>query len=297
MKTRLKGNDLAQLAATVLCGAFVITAHAAPTVITNGVDTSATIDDAGYFSATSSLGLSFMGREFVNHGTFASNWSLNANGLSAGIADESNGSNPFGSTATANIDGSVLVTSSPGSDWSITQKVSIPESGHVAVEIQLTNRTGATATDVEWGVGLDPDQGIPAGLGYGTRNVINAVGENASVTATSANGWAISLVNLLGGSTNSIAAYIDPASCCNPVNPDLMLTSGQLPGSYGFFDRSINLAYDFGTIDNNQTVSFGYEYIMAISTPPPIPEPSSYAMLLTGLGLLGFAVHRRKQNT
>jgi len=48
-----------------------------------------------------------------------------------------------------------------------------------------------------------------------------------------------------------------------------------------------------------QTVSFGYEYIMAISdpfAPPPIPEPSSYAMLLAGLGLLGFAVHRRKQN-
>lgn len=28
----------------------------------------------------------------------------------------------------------------------------------------------------------------------------------------------------------------------------------------------------------------------------PVPEPSSYALILAGLGLLGFAAHRRKQN-
>lgn len=30
--------------------------------------------------------------------------------------------------------------------------------------------------------------------------------------------------------------------------------------------------------------------------PPPVPEPSIYVMLLAGLGLLGFMIHRRKQN-
>lgn len=295
MKTKLRRSRFAQLVATALCGTYVIAAHAVPTLITDGIDTAATIDDAGYFSATSSLGLSFMGREFVNHGTFWSFYSLNANGLSAGVANEAEGSNPFGSTATANVDGSVLVTSSPGSDWSIIQKVSIPESGHVAVEIQLTNHTGVTATDVEWGVGLDPDQGIPVGLGFATRNVIDAVGENASITATSPDGWAITLANLTGGATSTIAANIN---CCD-LDPHNMLTLGQLPGNYGFTDLLINLAYDLGTINNNQTVSFGYEYIMAISDPfipSPIPEPSSYAMLLAGLGLLGFTAYRRKKD-
>ena len=28
----------------------------------------------------------------------------------------------------------------------------------------------------------------------------------------------------------------------------------------------------------------------------PVPEPETYAMLLAGLGLLGFMAHRRKQN-
>jgi hypothetical protein len=301
MKSRLKKKYLAQLVTIVLGSMFAITAHTAPTVITNGVDTSATIADAGYFSAASALGLSFMDREFVNHGTFSSNWSLNANGFSAGIADESSGSNPFSSTAITDIDGSVLVTSSLGSDWSIIERITIPSSGHIAVEIQLTNNTGATAMDVEWGVGIDPDQGVPAGFSFETRNVINALGDGASVTATSPDGWALTLADLIGGPAHT-AAYVDPSNCCSPVDPHLMLTAGQLPDNYGFFDRSINLAYDLGTIANNQSVSFGYEYVMAISDPftppppppPPVPEPMTYAMLLAGLGLLGFAVRRRK---
>jgi len=299
MESRLKKKYLAQLVTIALGSMFAITAHTAPTVITNGVDTSATIADAGYFSATGIFGLSFMDREFVNLGTFSSNWSLNANGLSAGIANEDGESNPFASTAITDIDGSILVTSNPGSDWSIIERITIPSSGHVAVQVQLTNNTGAAATDVEWGVGIDPDQGIPAGFGYETRNVINALGDGASVTATSPDGWALTLADLIGGPANTVA-YVDPSSCCVPVDPHLMLTAGQLPDNYGFFDRSINLAYDLGTIANNQSISFGYEYAMAITDPftpppPPIPEPMTYAMLLAGLGLLGFAVRRRKE--
>ncbi len=30
---------------------------------------------------------------------------------------------------------------------------------------------------------------------------------------------------------------------------------------------------------------------------PPVPEPLTYAMLLAGLGLLGFAVRHRKETT
>ncbi len=137
----------------------------------------------------------------------------------------------------------------------------------------------------------------PASFGPETRNVINGLGDGASVTATSPDGWVLTLADLIGGSAHT-AAYVDPLSCCAPVNPHQMLTAGQLPNNYGFFDQSINLAYDLGTIANNQSVSFGYEYAMAITdpfTPPPVPEPMTYAMLLAGLGLLGFAVRRRKE--
>ncbi|WP_292995713.1 PEP-CTERM sorting domain-containing protein [Nitrosomonas sp.] len=287
MKFELKRNCLAKVVALALCGTFVTTAHAAPTVITDGAGTSATIADAGYFSNATALGLSFMGREFVNHGILASNWSLNANGASVAVADEATGSNPFSATVLGS-GSNVVILGSFKSGWSFLETVSIPTSGHVAVQVQLTNHTGRAANNVQWGVGLDPDQGIPAGFGFGTTNVINATGLGASVTATSLDGWSVTLHNTTSASAFAINPYIDPTTCCSPVDPALMLAAAQAPGSYGFSDSSINLAYDLGTIANHHSVTFGYEYIMAV------PEPETYVMLLAGLGLIGFSARRRR---
>jgi len=293
MKFELKKNCLAQVVALALCGAFVSSVNAAA-VITDGAGTSANIANAGYFSNTSALGMSYLGREFVNLGTWASNYSLNANGSSVAIADEAfdapfgaDASNPFG--ASILFGGSnVVLTASFGGGWSFIETVSIPTSGHVAVQVQLTNNTGATANNVQWGVGVDPDQGIPGGVGFGTTNVINATGNTASVTATSLDGWSLTLANTTSASAFAINPYVDPTACCGPVDPALMLFTAQAPGNYGFADSSINLAYDLGSIANQHSVTFGYEYIMAV------PEPETYAMLLAGLGLIGFSARRRR---
>ena len=287
MKFELKRNCLAQVVALALCGAFVSSASAASFTITDGAGTSANIDDAGYFSSSSALGLSYLGREFVNHGTWASNYSLNANGASFGVADQVTGSNPLGASIVFGV-GNVVLTASFGGGWSFIETVSIPVAGHVAVQVQLTNNTGADATGVQWGVGVDPDQGIPAGLGFGTTNVINATGNGASVTATSLDGWSLTLANTTSASAFAINPYVDTTTCCSPVDPALMLAAAQAPGSYGFGDNSINLAYDLGSIANHNSVTFGYEYIMAV------PEPETYAMLLAGLGLIGFSARRRR---
>ncbi|QOJ19699.1 MAG: hypothetical protein HRU77_02675 [Gammaproteobacteria bacterium] len=188
MKLEWKKSYLGQVATVALCSMFTVTAHAVPTVV-SGFSTSATIDDAGYFSPTGSLGLSFSGREYVNHGTLASNWWLNANGAAVAVADETVENNPLSSTAFTVISNVAIVTNlGVGGGWNIVETVSIPTDGHVAVQVQLTNNTGATANHVQWGVGVDPDQGIPAGLGFGTTNVINALGNLSSVTATSLDG-------------------------------------------------------------------------------------------------------------
>lgn len=289
MKFELKKNCLAQVVAIALCGSFVTAAQAAPTVISGFGTTSATIDDAGYFSSAGPLGLNFNGREFVNLGTWASNWSLNANGGSVAVADEVAGNNPLATTSFG-IGGNISVVTNlggGGGGWALVETVSIPASGHVAVQIQLTNNTGANATGVQWGVGVDPDQGVPAGFGFETTNTINAVGNNAAVTATSLDGWSLTLQNTTSASAFTIAPYIDPFSCCSPVDPAAMLVAAQGIGNYGFADNSINLAYDLGAIANGNSVTFGYEYVMAV------PEPETYAMLLAGLGLIGFSARRR----
>ena len=98
MKFEMKKSHIAKAVALALCGAFVASAQAAPTVISSGL-TSATIDDAGYFSNAGPLGMSYNGREFVNLGTPASNWWLNSGGVAVAVADEVVGNNPLATTA------------------------------------------------------------------------------------------------------------------------------------------------------------------------------------------------------
>lgn len=293
MKFEMKKSHIAKAVALALCGTFVAGAQAAPVVISSGL-TSATIADGGYFSSAGPLGMSFNGREYVNLGTPASNWSLNANGASVAVANEVTSSNPLATVAFGPIAGSVSVVTNlggGGSGWALTETVSIPTSGptsgHIAVTINLTNNTGSDASHVQWGVGFDPDQGVPAGLGFGTNNAILALGGDSAVRATVADGYAVTLHNTTSAGAFTIAPYIDPFTCCSPVDPGVMLAAGQAVGSHGFADSSINLAYDLGTIGNGHSVSFGYEYIMAV------PEPETYAMLLAGLGLIGFSARRR----
>lgn len=296
MNVELKKHCLSQAVALALCGIFATAAQAAPVVITGGGGTtSATIADAGYFSALGpgGLGLSYLGREFVNHGTWASNYWLNANGGTVAVADSSFGgdiSNPLGAVTFGPFGDNVSVSASFSGGWGFVETVSIPTAGHVAVQVQLTNRTGADAHHVQWGVGVDPDQGVPGGTGFGTANAINGLGNLASVTAVSSDGWSLTLQNTTSASAFAIAPYVDTVfgACCSPVDPAFMLETAQAIGSYGFADHSINLAYDLGTIANGHSVTFGYEYIMAV------PEPETYAMLLSGLGLIGFSARRRR---
>ncbi|PTQ81214.1 PEP-CTERM sorting domain-containing protein [Nitrosomonas ureae] len=52
------------------------------------------------------------------------------------------------------------------------------------------------------------------------------------------------------------------------------------------------------TIDrNNSTDFYGFDYLKLSDIAAPVPEPETYAMLLVGLGLLGFASRRRMQKT
>ena len=291
-----KKKTISQVVAVALCGTFAAAAQAAPVVISN-FNTSAAIADAGYFSATApgGLGLSFMGREFVNHGTWASNYSLSVGGSLVAVADEAVGgdtSNPLGAVAIPVGTAAEVNTNLPfgAHGWTFTQTVSIPSDGHVSVMVNLTNNSGATASDVLWGVGVDPDQGIPVGGGFGTTNEILATGvTGTAVRATSSDGYSLTLRNTTSAGADAIAAYVDTVfgSCCAPIDPAFIFATAQGVGSYGFADHSINLAFDLGDIAPGETVTFGYEYVMAV------PEPETYAMLLAGLGLIGFSLRRR----
>jgi PEP-CTERM motif len=65
----------------------------------------------------------------------------------------------------------------------------------------------------------------------------------------------------------------------------LSFSGGTTPGNY-----SLNIA----GFKLNPSASASYAGNISIS---PVPEPETYAMMLAGLGLLGFSIRRRKSDT
>ncbi len=292
-----KKRTISQVVAVTLCGAFAAAAQAE--VVISNFNTSAAIADAGYFSSieASGLGLSYMGREFVNHGTWASNYSLSVGGSVIAVADSAVGadsSNPLAAVAIPVGSAVQVSTNLPFGigGWTFTQTTSIPLDGVVSVMINLTNNSSSVASDVLWSVGVDPDQGIPVGGGFGTTNEILATGvTGTAVKATSSDGYSLILRNTTSAGADAIAAYVDTVfgSCCSPIDPAFIFATAQGAGGYGFNDHSINLAFDLGEVLPGETVTFGYEYVMAV------PEPETYAMLLAGLGLIGASTWKRRK--
>jgi hypothetical protein len=285
----MKMNFKKTCIALALAGGFVSVANAAPTVISAG-GTTATIDDSGLFSNSSAIGLSHFGLEYINHGTWSSNYTLRDSTGIIATADQVGSTNPFGAvsfgaTATA------VSTSGSFGGWGYLSTVTTTAPGHLVYAVTITNNTGAEVSGALWGFGIDPDQGIPGGFGFSTTNVINGVGLLSSVTATDSNGSWITLKDITAAGAQLVQPYVDSV-CCSPVDPLAMYTAAQPVGNYGFFDHSINLAFTLGkngVLKDQESTVLGYELIMGA-----VPEPETYAMFMAGLGLMGFIARRRK---
>jgi PEP-CTERM motif len=288
----MKMNFKKTCIALALAGGFVSAANATPVVISSG-GTSATIADSGLFSSSTALGLSNGGLEYINLGIWASNYTLRDSTGIIATANQALGdsSNPFSAAHYGAISNEVSNTGSFGG-WNFSSTETVTSPGHLVYAITITNNTGHDATDVSWGFGIDPDQGVPGGFGNGTTNVIDGAGSFASVTATSSDGYWVSLRNITGANATDIHTYVDPTACCSPVDPMTIHLAAQPVGSYGFSDSSINIAYVLGhsgVMHNGDSSVVGYELVMGA-----VPEPETYAMFMAGLGLMGFIARRRK---
>lgn len=274
--------------------AFSGTAFAQAT-LTNGSIT-AKLDASGNFDSSTGSGapgLTYNGTEYINWGTFSSWYWLTTDSPASSFLAQFGG-NPLGATTTAV--GSGIAVSYAVGGLSVLMTTSLTQPNQVGVTVQITNpNTGSddalvTATGVKWGVGFDPDQDIP-GLGtFATTNSITGVGNHAAVTAYSASAMPVTLANSTSAGAFLVKAFIG-GDCCSAVSGATALAGGQALGTTIYGDNSISLGYDLGTINNGGTVAFGYTYTFA----NPVPEPETYAMLLAGLGLMGFVARRRQR--
>jgi hypothetical protein len=69
--------------------------------------------------------------------------------------------------------------------------------------------------------------------------------------------------------------------------------------SYPMFYRTTATAFNVlgtGYVAHYDSIGSSYDYSNTLTLAQPVPEPETYAMLLAGLGLVGFTTLRRKQN-
>jgi hypothetical protein len=222
--------------------------------------------------------------DFLTPGTPFAFFSLGVNGATQ-TAGGGGPNNPFSSvTGTLTNTGTTYVITSAGtySGLNISQIITFDlNSSVIHTEVLLTNKSGGTLNDVVYGAGLDPDQDASCCTFY-TVNSIGGQGMGAEVTATGMNtGLSITMSNTSGwAAVASVSNWdTDPYNLSGPV---VNLGNG---------DYTIGLGYKFGNMANNQQIAIGYDYTIAGA----VPEPETYAMLLAGLGAVGFMARRRKQ--
>lgn len=142
--------------------------------------------------------------------------------------------------------------------------------------LTLTNNIGATVKGAIWSVGFDPDQDGP---GKNTMaNGILGTGDASAVKAAGPiGGYAVVLANDTSATAFDITAYIG-AACCSPVDAAVAFGGGP---AFSLGDDEIALACKFRANAAGQSVSIGYSYAFAV------PDPSTYALMLAGLGAVG----------
>lgn len=298
----------------VACALAATAAQAADTTIGGPGGVEATINDRGTFASSADAGggpaqslpgLSYKQVETVNIDTPFSYWWLQTTVGSTvtnyvSYYDAINpAAGPLGTLTTFGA-GSLAFTSNPAAGLGLVMTWNVASSNKLATTVSITNNTSTAFDNVRWGVGFDPDQArtnFGGVLSFGgtndTANLIVGQNHTAAVQATGGP-YTVSLVNTASAGADLVKAYID-TTCCSPVDPWSMLSAAQGIGTATNADHSINLAYDLGSmanfnaggITNSETI--GYDYIFA-----PIPEPETYAMMLAGLGLMGFMARRRK---
>ena len=115
---------------------------------------------------------------------------------------------------------------------------------------------------------------------FGTIYNAGTIGEYNAITGAAVN------ASLVSGLNYPIGLAVS--------GPDLFVTNAN-PGTIGEYTTS-------GATVNASLISGSgfYPTNIAVSAAPvsaPVPEPSTYAMMLAGLGLIGFIAYRRKNNS
>lgn len=210
-----------------------------------------------------------------------------------------------------------LVATSSYADLVLDGPVVIGGTGHGTVATVLTFASPASSSDEIASVGLAADGtqvitgdaqtgGLTQVVSFSALGITDASDLNIIFNALEPSGDSIILNSLVTNVYSTTGALLFTASYTEA--PETFLETFTGAGNSGFsfsLDAASTLAlqsvldqpgsgdYLLGVSASAGLATGGPETIFAVAALSPIPEPESYAMMLAGLGLLGFMARRK----
>ncbi|WP_338758906.1 PEPxxWA-CTERM sorting domain-containing protein [Massilia sp. METH4] len=275
--TCLLGGAQAALADVTVAGSYVkFGVNDSGSLIDFGTRTGIQFDPTGSGNFSASFDMLMPGNPFAFNTI-----GVNGNYDTAGAGSRYNA---FGSTTgiLAAGTGTVEIASSGSyQGLAIRQLISFDLSSSVIhTSVLLTNISGQVLDDVSYAVGLDADPDYRYGYSHDSVNTILGQGKGASVRSSGTD-LAVTLRNT--GNRDATASVSN-----FETNPYVLSGDTEARGNGDF---TIALGYAFGTLAPWEQRAIGFDYVLTPTA--PVPEPTNWAMLLAGLGLLGAAARRR----
>lgn len=218
-------------------------------------------------------------------------YSIGVNGavLVGGVAPAA--VNPIGMNTVNNSAGNQFKADSTGPAFALggallsyDQSVAFDTNSNVIkFKADIFNVGSATAINVVYARGFDPDQDVISGAGFATINTFLGPSSVISVGPQTGLSGRIDGVGGIVSISNSAPAF--PWE----TNPYILLAGGLVNGAIpgNPFDYSINIAWNIGNIESGKSVELDWTYTFA-----PVPLPPSVFLLASGL--VGFVLLRRR---
>ena len=174
--------------------------------------------------------------------------------------------------------------------------------GDERVNVSTTITALTNLTDLRFARSVDPDSdNAPP---FNTASTINTRGnttlapEDLIASEGAVTGLFLAILNL-SGNTFTHNTRID-GSCCSNIDPDVVLGGGgALFPATSTGDQGMNMAWDIGTLNQDQSVTIRYAYVVGdeigdivVDPPTRVPGPPTLALLGLGIAALGFARRR-----
>lgn len=245
--------------------------------------------------------------DYITPGTPHESFGFQADQFSFRVNDNT-GTSSFGSGGPTLLTGAAAEGYDNAATWSgglagfldITNSYFFND-GDERILIRTTVTALSDLTNLSFVRSVDPDPDVNTSGVFATNNQRGNslfAKEDFVGAAGATTGLTLALINLNGTTLTRNTAI--GSSCCSSMNPNDVLGGFGL-GDSSTGDNSLNLAYLIGSLSTGSSITLTYGYAVGEKIEDTggggggvVPEPATWAMMITGFGMVGAAMRRRR---